>query len=104
MNMITPGESAASRSGPRFRLARGMDVLDSWSQTATQAARNSVYRVLFAVLDGSVFRRYSTVDSYARSQEFFVYLHDDLVIGIVLDDGSFTIGYIGPAGSQSAAA
>jgi hypothetical protein len=82
---------------PRFRLKRGVDVLDIWSRTATQATRNAVYRVLFAVQDGSVFRRYRTIDSYLDPQEFCVYVHDDLVIGIRIDDGVFGIGYIGPA-------
>ncbi|HEY0449912.1 DUF6235 family protein [Actinophytocola sp.] len=97
MEMDTPDEPAARRSDPRFRLERGLDILEAWSRTASQATRNAVYRVLFAVQDGSVFRRYETVDSYALPHEFSVHLHDDLVIGIRLADQSFAIGYIGPA-------
>jgi len=91
MDMMTP------KSDPKFRLERGLDVLENWSRTASQANRNAVYRALFAVQDGSVFQRYRTIDSYAVPQEFFVFLHDELVIGIRLDDGAFAIGYIGPA-------
>jgi uncharacterized protein DUF6235 len=82
---------------PRFRLERGLDILDTWSRRASQATRNAVYRALFSVQDGSVFRRYRTIDSYVDPQEFCVYVHDDLVIGIRIDDGAFGIGYIGPA-------
>ena len=97
MDMIAPDGPAASRSEPRFRLDQGLDILESWSLTASQATRNAVYRALFAVQDGSVFQRYRTIDSYAVPQEFFVYLHEELVIRIRLDDGVFAIGYIGPA-------
>lgn len=103
-DMFTPDEQTADQSGPRFRLERGLDVLDDWSETASQATRNAVYRALFAVLDGSVFRRYSTLDSYVRPQDFCVYLHDELVIGIQLDDETFTIDYIGPVAGRSAVA
>lgn len=94
--MVTPDESAISQSGPQFRLERGLDVLDSWSRTASQAQRNAVYHVLFAVLDGSVFRGYQTVDSDALPGEFCIHLRDDLVIRIRLDETTFTIDYIGP--------
>ena len=103
MDMITPDESAASCSAPRFRLEHGLEVLDTWSRTATQASRNAVYRALFAVLDGTVFRRYRTLDSYEEPQEFSVYLRDELVISVRLDDGIFRIDYIGPVQGRQAA-
>jgi hypothetical protein len=89
--------------GPRFRLEQGLDVLDDWSEHASQATRNAVYRALFAVQDGTVFQRYRTIDSYAVLQEFYVCLNDELVIKVRLDDGVFTIGYIGPACDAKAA-
>ncbi|MEJ2888616.1 DUF6235 family protein [Actinomycetospora aeridis] len=39
------------------RLTEGTDVLGAWSDTATQAQRNEVYEVLFALLDGTAPRR-----------------------------------------------
>lgn len=96
MGMIRPDGPATDQSCWRFRLEDGQNVLDAWSETASQSSRNAVYRLLFAVQDGSVFRRYQTVDD-ARALGFSVYLTGDLVVRIQLDDNAFTIAYIGSA-------
>lgn len=101
MDMITPDESAGARSGARFRPAQGMDVLDVWSRTASQSARNAVYRVLFSVLDGTVFDRYLTLDAGTVTSEFRVHVRNDLVVKIRLDEDAFAIAYIGPDAVRS---
>lgn len=96
MDMTTPDEWAASPSGPQFHLEHGLGVLEAWSRTASQAARNAVYRALFATLDGSVFRQYRTINSYEDPKECCVYVREDLIVWVRFDDGGFTIDYIGP--------
>jgi len=95
-------------AGRHNQLNGGLDVLDTWSETATQAARNAVYRALFAVTDGSVFRFFQTSSHRARSDEVMVYLRADLVMTISRSSRSehqtpsqaeadlFDIAYIGP--------
>ena len=95
-------------AGRRNQLNAGLDVLDTWSETATQAARNSLYRALFAVTDGSVFRFFQTSSHRARPDEVTIYLRADLVVTISQSLRSehqaqsqteadlFDIAYIGP--------
>jgi hypothetical protein len=84
-------------AGRHNQLNGGLDVLDTWSETATQAARNAVYRALFAVTDGSVFRFFQTSSHRARSDEIMVYLRADLVMTISQTEADlFGIAYIGP--------
>lgn len=92
--MNTPN-SRVSR--PRFKLHTGMELLDEWSETAGQAAKNAVYKALFAVADGSVFRAYRTLEDYQRLQEFFIILNDNLVVKICVHHfEAFGVVYIGP--------
>jgi len=90
MGMTVPREPATGRSPWRFRLAHGLDLLDDCSETAFQSRRNAVCRLLFAVQDGSVFRRYETVDD-ASVLDFAVRLTGDLVVRITLEGETFTI-------------
>jgi uncharacterized protein DUF6235 len=95
--MNTPREPVGSISRPRFRLHSGMELLESWSATAGQAAKNAVYKALFSVADGSVFRAYKTLEDYQRLQEFFIVLNENLVLKIrVHHFEAFGIVYIGP--------
>lgn len=81
-----------------FRLTSGLEVLDKWSLTAIQAEKNAVNRVLFAVVEKSVFTEYDVVDEAEKTMEFFVFARSDLVVKIhVYDLGSFGIVYVGPA-------
>lgn len=86
------------RYPPMFRLTSGLDVLDKWSPTATQAEKNAVNRALFAVVDKTVFTEFDVVDEVEKTMEFFVFARSDLVVKIHVHDlGSFGIVYVGPA-------
>ena len=92
-------ESVDQGSTPRtrFRLETGLDVLDLWTETARQAHKNAVYKALFAMLDGSLFRTYRVVDDYQRPAELFVIVRDDLVMKIRINCfDSFGVVHIGP--------
>jgi hypothetical protein len=89
-------------TGPHFRLDTGLSLLEQWSATASQTQKNSVYKALFAVTDGSVFRRYIVFDDREHSREFSVMVKEDLVIKIrILDVDAFAIRYIGTLASES---
>jgi hypothetical protein len=93
--------SAGRLSGRRNQLNDGLDVLDEWSETASQSARNRLYRALFAVTDGSLFRSFQTMSHRGRPNELVIYLREDLVLTISrTEPGFFDIAYIGPM-SQS---
>jgi hypothetical protein len=84
-------------AGRRNQLNAGLEVLDTWSETATQAARNTLYRALFAVTDGSVFQFFQTSSHRARPDEVTIYLRADLVVTISQTEADlFDIAYIGP--------
>jgi hypothetical protein len=82
----------------RFRMDTGRDVLEDWAEEAGQSKKNAIYKALFAVTDGSVFRTYRIVDDFQRANEFFVIVKDDLVLKVrVHCFDSFGIVYIGPS-------
>ncbi|HEX4705757.1 MAG TPA: DUF6235 family protein [Pseudonocardiaceae bacterium] len=73
-----------------------MAFLENWTQTASQAEKNAVYEVLFAVSDGSVFRTHKVLDDVQRPGEFFVLVRENLVIKIgMYPFNNFGIAYIG---------
>jgi Family of unknown function (DUF6235) len=81
---------------PRPRLESGLDLLDSWAETAGQFDRHAVYRALFAVADASV-STYQVFDDHRRPQEFSVLVREDLVLVVRMDGAdSFGIRYVGP--------
>jgi hypothetical protein len=81
----------------RFRLETGLEVLDDWSESASQSQKNVVHKALFAMLDGTLFRTYRVVDDYQRPSELFVIVKDDLVMKIRINCfDSFGIVHIGP--------
>lgn len=85
----------------KFRMETGLDVLDGWSETASQSKRNAVYKALFAMQDGSLFRRYRIVDDFQRPNELYVILKDDLVLKIRVNTfDSFGIVHIGQPGDS----
>ena len=80
----------------RRRLNIGVACLEKWTETASQAEKNAIYEVLFAVSDGSVFRTYKVLDDVQRPGEFFVLVRDNLVIKIgMYPFNNFGITYIG---------
>jgi hypothetical protein len=77
------------------RLRAGLGNLDRWSATSRQALRNAVYRALFAIGDGSVFRAYRTLRR-PSSGEMQVQVRDDTVVSVRLAAGNaYDIEYIG---------
>lgn len=81
----------------RFRLETGLEVLDGWSETATESHKYAVHKALFAMLDGTLFRTYRIVDDFQRPSELFVIVRDHLVMKIRINCfDSFGIVYIGP--------
>jgi hypothetical protein len=89
-------EPIGSIPRPQFRLHSGLELLDEWAEKAGQAEKNVVYRALFSVSNGSVFRTYKTLDDYKRPQEFFVLLKEDLVMKVCIHHfEAFGILYIG---------
>lgn len=92
-----------NNSGPidipraRFRMDTGLDVLEDWAEEAGQSKKNAIYKALFAVTDGSVFRTYRIVDDFQRPNEVFIIVRDDLVLKVrVHCFDSFGVVYIGP--------
>jgi hypothetical protein len=95
--MNDPERILGRLAGRRNQLNAGLDVLDIWSETAAQSARNTLYRALFAVTDGSVFRFFQTSSHRARPDEVTIYLRADLVVTISQTEADlFDITYIGP--------
>jgi Family of unknown function (DUF6235) len=95
--MAAPSESAR-RYPTSFRLTSGLEILDKWALTATQAEKNAVSNALFAVVDRTVFTEYAVVDDSPKTMEFFVFARNDLVVKVRVHDlGSFGIVYVGSA-------
>ncbi len=95
--MAVPSE-AARRYPSLFRLTSGLEVLDEWSVTATQAEKNAAKRALFTVVEKTVFTEYDVIDDVAKTMEFFVFAKNDLIVKIRVHDlASFGIVYVGPA-------
>jgi hypothetical protein len=79
-----------------FELASGLELLDAWSQGATQPQRNVVDRILFAVVERTVFADFDTVDDIENHMEFFVLTKCDVVVKIRINDfDSFEMVYVG---------
>jgi hypothetical protein len=86
----------------RLRLGSGLELLERWADTAGQAAKNAMYKALFAISDGSVFQSYDIVDHHAQPGEFTVMIKDDLVVRVcVHDTAMFGISFIGRVGSPA---
>jgi Family of unknown function (DUF6235) len=95
-------ESRPVSGTTRFRLETGIEVLEDWAETASQSKKNAVYRALFAMIDGSLFRTYRVVDDFQRSNELYVIVKDDLVMKIRVNCfDSFGVVGIGPCGSAT---
>jgi Family of unknown function (DUF6235) len=95
--MASPNEPGDLRRRSPLRLISGLDVLEEWSQNATQPAMNLVNQVLFSVADRRVFSDYTTVDDPARTMEFFVLTKQEIAVKIRVHDlDTFGIVYVGP--------
>jgi len=95
--MASPAQPADRRPRLGLRLTSGLEVLDNWSRDAAEADKNLVDRVLFAIVDGSVFVQFIVVDDVERAMEFFVLARFDLTVKVRLHGhDAFGIVYAGP--------
>ncbi|MFL6143015.1 MAG: DUF6235 family protein [Labedaea sp.] len=86
-----------TNSGRRFRLDTGVRQLEDWADRARQGQKNQLYKALFAVTDGSVFRDYAVLEDVENPNAHFILVREDLVLKVVYTEpGSFGILYIGP--------
>jgi hypothetical protein len=95
--MNDPTERSDTRYRSKFRMETGLEVLEDWAETASQTKKNAVYKALFAMQDGSLFRTYRVIDDFQRPNELFVILRKDLVLKLRVNCfDSFGIVRIGP--------
>jgi hypothetical protein len=81
----------------QLRLVAGLTVLDQWSEGALQCERNSLYKALFAVADGSVFVAYEIMVDNTKPYNFMIRVKEDLVAKIRMPRiDAFAILGIGP--------
>jgi uncharacterized protein DUF6235 len=79
------------------RMEAGFDVLEAWSETANPTRKNAVYRALFAMQDGSLFRTHHVVEDFQRADELTVVVKEDLAMKIrVKSFDAFDVVFIGP--------
>ncbi len=84
----------------RLRLGAGIDVLNTWTDSAKVADVEAVADALFAVVERSVYRRYPVIDDSTVARELVVVVRDDLAIRLRLDDvEKFGIVFIGSPGA-----
>lgn len=96
--MNNPIDPANGQPLTPFKLASGLDLLDAWSQTASQPQKNMVDRLLFAVVERTVFANFDIVDDVQNHMEFFVLTKSDVVVKIRINDfDSFEVVYVGPS-------
>jgi hypothetical protein len=89
-------------TSPRFRLELGLHVLESWAESAPRSDKNAVYKALFAMTDGSLFRNYRVIEDFQRPDEVFVIVRDHLMIKLrITCVDSFGILYVGPCGGAT---
>jgi hypothetical protein len=94
---MTAPFSPAGRRSSQFRLTAGLELLDQWSQHATQAEINAVNRVLFAIVDRTAFYQFPIIDDAEKAAQFFVLAECNLTVKICLHDlNCFEIAYVGP--------
>lgn len=81
----------------RLQLTAGLEVLEEWAESATQAERNIVYEALFAIGDGSVFIIYDVFGDPEDPFNFVILVKNDLVLKISVRraESAFEIRYVG---------
>ena len=93
-------ESGQVNGTTHARMDNGLDVLDVWAETAGQSRKNAIYKALFAMQDGSLFRTYRVIDDFQHPNEVFVIVKDNLVMKIRINCvDSFDVMAIGPCGT-----
>lgn len=97
VHIMSEFSSPASGRPSRFTVTSGLELFDEWCAHATQAQKNIVSRVIFAVADKKVFSEYDVIDDIENHMEFFVLAKNELTVKIRIDGfDSFAILYIGP--------
>lgn len=98
MTSIEPIRSSAGASvlGDGLRLTSGVEVLNTWADTARQVELNAVQDALFAMLDRSVYADYEVIDDDAHPRDIVVVVRETLAIRVRLYDiATFGIVFIG---------
>jgi hypothetical protein len=79
-----------------LRLGSGCELIEQWSEGATQAERNAVHEALFAVAEGRAWEDCMTVGDPGDRHGFFVLLRYRLVLGVRIDSPAhFAVTYVG---------
>jgi len=88
----------------RLQLVEGIELLDEWAESASQAQRNIIYEALFAVGDGSAFLIYDIFGDPGDRGNFVVAVRPDLVLKVLLrrQESSFAVRYVGPPDGEAA--
>ncbi|GAB3159549.1 DUF6235 family protein [Amycolatopsis sp. NPDC004378] len=88
-----------------LRLAEGVELLDEWAESATQAERNVLYEALFAIGDGSVFLIYDVFGDPDDISNFIVMVKADLMVKINVQraESSFDVLYVGTLADDATA-
>jgi len=82
--------------GRRLRLGSGVDVLNTWTETARAADVRAVTDALFSIVERTVYYQYPVIDDSAVARELVVVVRDDLAMRIHLRDvEKFHLVYIG---------
>jgi len=81
----------------RLQLTAGLEVLEDWAETASQAQRNVVYEALFAVGDGSAFIVYDIFAAPGDPGNFLIMVKPGLVMKVMVQraESAFEIRYVG---------
>lgn len=88
----------------RLQLVEGIELIDEWAESASQAQRNVMYEALFAVGDGSAFLIYDIFGDPVDRGNLVVSVRPDLVFKVMLrrEDSSFAVRYVGPPDGEAA--
>jgi hypothetical protein len=81
----------------RLQLTTGLDVLEEWAESASQAQRNIVYEALFAIGDGSVFLVHDIFADPADPGTFIIAVKSGLIMKVAIQRAECTFGirYVG---------
>jgi hypothetical protein len=81
----------------RLQLTAGVEILEEWAETATQADRNVLYEALFAIGDGSAFLVYDIFGDPKNPRNFLIIVKSGLVLKVMVQraESSFEICYVG---------
>ncbi|KDN18880.1 DUF6235 family protein [Amycolatopsis rifamycinica] len=90
----------------RLQLVAGVEVLEEWADSATQAERNVLYEALFAIGDGSVFLIYDVFGDPEDISNFIILVKADLMVKIRVQraESAFEILYVGTLDDDASAA